>query len=1653
MENKDKLISLFKYIKELYTLKYQIVTDVKRQEWNCNIEDIPADEENIVLRYADRVELEEEQAEENILLMVTKPEFEACYQLPVTLIDWVEPGWNKFTNTAQKIDYKEEINEKFEDSSVRVRDWSEWNEKRNLWVNKQKKIQDTRNFFNQLYMNYISLERDSETIELMVGEGIIVENEAKSVVNHPVLLKRLKMKFDSENNVISIIDTNVESELYTMLLQELDYINHSAIKALKELLAQNYFHPMDRNETPVFLKNFIQMLCSESKFVTGAADEITSYDKLLLYIKPVFFIRKRISGVVKAIEEIIAQIETDGVLSGPLLNLIGDNKLEIKDTADIADFSDKLAALSGEDKEVLLSKEANREQLEIAKRIERYNAVLVQGPPGTGKTHTIANLMGHFLAQGKSILVTSHTKKALTVVKDKIPKGLQNLCVSILEDTNRDMERSVDGITETISAHSSVELFEKAERFKAERNKLLDELAAVRKKIQIIKEKECAPIIFDGKGYSPSEAAAFVNENSETLSYIPGKVELYKPLPVTLGDLDFLYKTNREIDPSEEIELGHQLPNPDSIIMPSDFKKCVSELHQNLEKLEIIRRKIGSKIEIDVEEKQIYINHTPLVNTLNIDGLKDIQIYMDSIEILDDWLIYAVLDGIKGGGYKSVWEQLLYQIQDTADYAELTVNAILGKQIIIDDGLNMETLNAVLTELGIRFGKGKKVSKLDLLLHKTWAEVMQRTRVNGNFVSTQEECDVLLKFAKLQDKRRSLGFLWDELVAKHGGTNYAEFGTEPERICLKRAGKIEKYLNWHDNTFQQLLKSLENAGINKQAVFPNNEYNSEVDEIRGEIYAFTERLPLYIEALQIIYIEIIRIKELIKKSETALSGLESRGSVVCMNIAASLRSEDTDAYEENYNIFVDLYTKYYYLNERIRILQLLRQNAPDWAAQIKNRIGIHGQDKTPEDIEKAWKWKQLAGIIEDITSEPFDKLQHMSVSLNTELRHMTTKLAEYLAWYHLLKRIEKDIDKKQALQGWKLTVKKIGKGTGKNAPKFLREAQKLMAKCQTAVPAWIMPVNKALESLDPTSNKFDIVIIDEASQSDISALAIMYLANKIIIVGDDEQVSPSAIGIDTDKIDALAAMFIKGVIPNYHLYDMKTSLYDIAKTTFPVLMLREHFRCVPDIIGYSNKLSYDFKIKPLRDASNIILKPATISFRVDGVRLTYQKVNIVEAENIVALMMACMEQPEYNSMTFGAISLLGDEQAKKINELALEKIEPKTYEKHSILCGNASHFQGDERDVIFLSLVDHNEGEGPLKMVGEGAGKATKQRYNVAASRAKNQLWVVHSLDISRDLKSGDMRRDLIEYVNNPHSFAQRVEALETLAESPFEKAVSRNLVSLGYHIVQQWGVGSYRIDMVAISGDKKVAIECDGEAYHSGEEKVREDMERQTVLERLGWRFIRIRGSEYYRFPQKTMDRVITELESLNIFPESINEENEDVVIKESALLTRVKIRAAQILDVWKTEGNLEIDDKSFTLKTMAVIKSGKDVKRNLNVQAMQENDLVLEKQDIPLKVSNVIKPIGEKRLVIENLPEHNDVTTKILQGNISDDELIAKLNESGLEVIDNRKQSDIIWVIYLEDFKDKIESLVEPDYRAILEKRGARATDGKAAWRIMKR
>jgi very-short-patch-repair endonuclease len=293
----------------------------------------------------------------------------------------------------------------------------------------------------------------------------------------------------------------------------------------------------------------------------------------------------------------------------------------------------------------------------------------------------------------------------------------------------------------------------------------------------------------------------------------------------------------------------------------------------------------------------------------------------------------------------------------------------------------------------------------------------------------------------------------------------------------------------------------------------------------------------------------------------------------------------------------------------------------------------------------------------------------------------------------------------------------------------------------------------------------------------------------------------------------------------------RPSIYDIAEQSFgETIRLVEHFRCVPEIIHFSNYLSYNGEIKPLREKSDGHFKQSLVEHRVFGKRADNGKVNKIEAQEIASLVTAMTKDPSYSNLSIGVISLLGSHQTTAIDTLLQTHLPPSVYEKHNILCGDSANFQGDERDVIFLSMIDSCD-KPPLRIV---QSDTYKKRYNVAASRAKDQLWVVHSLNYDTDLQSGDLRQRLISHIRNPHSTAEKISSANELADSDFEKRVQKDLITRGYHITPQWEVGSFRIDIVVHCGDKRMAIECDGDKHHT-DENLADDINRQGIF-RATW-------------------------------------------------------------------------------------------------------------------------------------------------------------------------------------------------------------------------
>jgi very-short-patch-repair endonuclease len=740
-------------------------------------------------------------------------------------------------------------------------------------------------------------------------------------------------------------------------------------------------------------------------------------------------------------------------------------------------------------------------------------------------------------------------------------------------------------------------------------------------------------------------------------------------------------------------------------------------------------------------------------------------------------------------------------------------------------------------------------------------------------------------------------------------------GEPLERVATQWIGPISECLAWQAQTWIPIEAELRKHGFRWGAFLAAQPVNTapsgDLLRLRDTV---TGPLPRVLAA-RIWAIRWCRLEGALARLRNALAtyGADDTAAAALRKLREAVNRLDPTAYEAAFQRLVELHARRSELERRGALLGRLDAVAPGWVAAIRNRLGPHGAATIPGDPKAAWLWRQLHDELERRGKLSLRDLERQLETFMAELRRTTSALIDRQAWAAQAGRIS--LRQRQALVGWADTVRRIGRGTGRRAPQLRVEAARLMSECRSAVPVWIMPLARVVEQFDPRAARFDVVIIDEASQSDVMALVACYLGKKVVVVGDHEQVSPLAVGQNLDVVQRLIATHLED-IPNSHLYDGRMSVYDLGRQSFgQTIVLIEHFRCVPEIIQFSNGLSYNWRIRPLRDASNVVLKPHVVALRLQANR-SGREVNYDEAWAIASLIGAAIEQPEYVRKTFGVITLVGVAQALEIERLLRQRLPVAEFERRRIVCGNAAHFQGDERDVMLLSMVDVPAG-GPLSLRQDDR---FKQRYNVAASRARDQMWVVYSLDPRLDLKPGDLRRELIEHAEDPSVKLRTLQQVERRVESELERQVLRHLVQLNYRVRPQWPVGHYRIDLVVEGGSKRLAIECDGDRWHPPE-KLAEDLERQAILERLGWTFVRVRGTEFFRAPDQALEPVFEMLHRLEIPAEGGAPVPTEPLRQGSELFDRVLRRAEALHREWLESGtNGEGDESAESAEVMGL-------------------------------------------------------------------------------------------------------------------------------------
>lgn len=1093
----------------------------------------------------------------------------------------------------------------------------------------------------------------------------------------------------------------------------------------------------------------------------------------------------------------------------------------------------------------------NGEQVTIVQQLEQAEGVTVQGPPGTGKTHTIANIICHYLASGKRVLVTSKGEPALEVLQDKIPPEVRSLTVSLLTN-DRESVRQFQAAIETIQARVSQlnpELTrQEIEHCRGQIDRAHAELGKIDARVDAIALAQLSEIEVDGQPMRAQKLADLVVTGKERYGWFDDSVTPAvghgPPLSETEGG--HLREVRRK--------LGHDLtyvnarvPAADSLFPPQQ----VAELHEVLVRMREIEDEVrqGALLPLKAFTPEVLAAARQLLEGINT--ARGLLAEIDDLgeRWAHDLRIKCRLPSLTSerGALEALFDEISALVEARSAFLQRPVE-------VLDNGLRSpKVLEAV--NRGAESGKPFGVLSFG---NGDAKELVGQIRVAGLPPQSAEDWQHVKRYFDLHSRVTSFVARWNQFAPTMTAPTLESSVTSLRRIEMvaTAARKAHRLATRFDTV---LVRKAEEVFVQ----VPTKHLTGSTDElshVRSQLMSHLTRADLAKAATQL---------ATLKAKLVGMSGPVSEALVAFVDhelgkqgLAAERAAADYARLLAEVQRVQTLSAEFGFVRECAARLQ--KAGASKFATRIASvPVSSAGEDTAfPVDWRQAWTWARVRSHLDAIEArEELVTLAARRRDLEQGLSKFYGEMVAKAAWLQAKQNATPRV--LQALQGYATAIRRIGMGTGTNAIRYRRDAREHMLNAVGAVPCWIMSHAKVSESVPADIGAFDLVIVDEASQSDLWALPAILRGKKILVVGDDKQVSPDAGFIAAQRIQELRDRFLADQ-PYKEEMTPEKSLYDLASRVFAAhsVMLREHFRCVPPIIAYSNRF-YKGAIQPLRipRASERIDPPLVDVYLEDGIR-DGRNCNEREAEFIAEEIKALLSGEQFKGRSIGVVSMLGMEQAKRIDERVRRMCDAGELHRRRFECGDAPTFQGSERDIMFLSMVVDPSNCRAL------SGQMYDQRFNVAASRARDRMYLVRSVTTSH-LSDRDLRMGLLQHFDKPMVVdREEAEILIDRCQSGFERQVYSALVEHGYKVTPQVQTGAYFIDMVVEgAGDVRLAIECDGDEFH-GPDRWSADMTRQRNLERAGWTFWRCFASTWSLRRKDVMTELVERLTGMGIEP-----------------------------------------------------------------------------------------------------------------------------------------------------------------------------------------
>jgi very-short-patch-repair endonuclease len=463
-------------------------------------------------------------------------------------------------------------------------------------------------------------------------------------------------------------------------------------------------------------------------------------------------------------------------------------------------------------------------------------------------------------------------------------------------------------------------------------------------------------------------------------------------------------------------------------------------------------------------------------------------------------------------------------------------------------------------------------------------------------------------------------------------------------------------------------------------------------------------------------------------------------------------------------------------------------------------------------------------------------------------------------------------------------------------------------------PCFMMGPMSVAQYLKPGDIHFDLVVMDEASQiKPQDALGAIARGSQLVVVGDPKQLPPTSFfdrALDEEEEDPT------GIEESESILDATLPIFK------PARRLRWHYRSQHEnLIAFSNHFFYD---------NDLVIFPSPYK-KMDGYGISYSRlpkgtfVNQRNIEEAKVISEAVREHFKSGSKeTLGVVAMNAQQRlniSTAIETLAKEDahfqqlLDEDSTKHESLFIKNLENVQGDERDIIYISMTyGPQEPRGKVyQRFGPINTDVGWRRLNVLFTRSKKRMHVFSSMSAD-DIVIGPGSKRGVNALRDFLSFCEagilhRTEIYgDRPPDSDFEVSVMSALKNEGYECIPQVGVAGFFIDVAVVDpgnpGRYLMGIECDGATYHSAKSSRDRDRLRQSILERLGWEIRRIWSTDWFKNPQAELKPILRELEKLRTAKRFPSEAEGSVKIEQ--LVTEAEKNEVKLQLVVSKDGNL---------------------------------------------------------------------------------------------------------------------------------------------------